>query len=235
MLEPGAILPIGPLNLSVNVLSIILALILFGIWIKRVEFDKAGVQPFLHAGSSALLAALLLYKLWPVLEAGKEVWLQPARWLLYSGGAYGLEAAVIGGVMVFGLHGIRGKWLGASTVEWTLTAMAFLAAAYALVVKQYGVATGGWGWELNGSCYLPVNVLEAGVMLILIAILTFARSHFERGERIGLLLMGLGLWTVLHITLSPIERMQEGWMSYREEVGLAAVYTGAWLLLRRKG
>ncbi|MGG2479973.1 hypothetical protein [Brevibacillus borstelensis] len=237
MLEPGAMLSIGPLNFSASILSVVLALILYGIWIKRVEAEREGVQSFLQAGSNALLAALILYKLWPVLEAGKAVWLQPSRWLLYSGGAYGLEAAAAGGVLVFGLQVFRGKWPLERTIEWTLTAIAFLAAAYSIVVKQYGVETEGWGWVMNGSYYLPVNALQAGVMVLLMAMLTFSRSraHFVRRERIGLLLMGIGLWAILYVTLSPTERIQAGWQSYREEMGLAAVYAGAWLLLRRRG
>jgi hypothetical protein len=236
MLEPGAMLSIGPLHFSASVLSVVLALLLYGFWIKRVEEKLEGVQSFLQAGSNALLAGLLLYKLWPVLEAGKAVWLQPSRWLLYSGGAYGLEAAAVGGLLVFALQAFRGKWPLERTIEWTLSAFAFLAAVYSIVVKQYGVETEGWGWVLNGSYYLPVNALHAGVMVLLIAMLTFSRSraHFVRRERIGLLLMGIGLWAILYVALTPSESIQTGWRSYREEMGLASVYADAWILLRRR-
>ncbi|QQE76425.1 hypothetical protein KDJ56_11415 [Brevibacillus composti] len=236
MLEPGTMLAFGPLHFSADLLSVLLALLLFPPWLKRVEADKSGSSAFLQAGGNSILLALVLYKLWPILEGGFEVIREPSRWLLYSGGAFGLEAGAAGGALLFFVQALRGKWLKPAVGEWLLAAVAFWALAQALLIKGYGIETAGWGLELQGVYYFPLHLLEAAVLLAMLLLLTFPRwrASFSKRERIGILLIGLGFWTIIHITLSAADRIPSGLLSYREEAGLVAVYLGAWLFLRKR-
>ncbi|USG63386.1 hypothetical protein NDK47_14470 [Brevibacillus ruminantium] len=236
MLEPGSTLSVGPLQLPVQLLTFAVAVLLFSFWIKRVDSEKESVSAFLQAGGNALVVALLVYKLWPVLEAGTDLLVNPTRLLFYNGGAYGLEAAAVAGTLMFLAQGIRGKWLDLKTIEWLLALCAFLGAAYSVLVKGYGPAVEAWGWEQDGRHYLPLNLWEALLMLSVLMILSFPRMRQKAStrERVGVLLLGLGLWVILHFTLSVGETGVTGWMSYREEAGLAAVYLGAWLVLKKR-
>ncbi|WP_139489523.1 hypothetical protein [Brevibacillus dissolubilis] len=250
---------LGPANVPISLIAVVMGLAIFLLWIKKGEREQSHqADRFRDLLFSSLFVALLVYKFWPFVENYGQLSVKPSQLLLYSGGAYGWEAAMISGVLWFTYGGIRRKlslWL---TVEWLLLGFVSVRVASSLLLKKVGMPTDWWGWTVQGQVYVPMNLLEGVGYLLLVGVYAWVRGqhgvksgedhshHMTDGiittnavdasqfhkERAALLLVGVGLLTLL-LTLGETGRNAVIWGNWTlaELCGFVAIIIGGLLLL----
>ncbi len=206
MFEPTTVLSLGPAHLGISLLGYAAGMIAALGWyaVQSKKDNEPWAKAFVDGLTGAVLIYLLIYKFWPIVE-DPRILLSPASLFLYAGGAYAKEAGMLGAGAWIVFRAIRGKWFHWLALEWLLVGYVIFAAVDNLLVKEYGIPTGGFGFELSGTRYVPLNLVVGGALVILFIL--YARGFHKRlrhpRERVGAMLVGIcfialakGMWSV---------------------------------------
>ncbi|UFJ40792.1 hypothetical protein LOK74_22830 [Brevibacillus humidisoli] len=238
MFEPGTVWSWGPFTVPVLWMGMLVGIIGGYYLLARIGHKQQlpTVKPFLDTITSAALIGVLIYKLWPLVEQTDIFIRNPAALLLYSGGAYAAEAAGIASAGWFLYRGIRGKWLGWQAAEWLFAGSVLLLLSKAVFVKEYGVSA-SWGWELAGNTYIPLNLIDLVLYLslLVVAYVFFVKKTVATRDRVGILLVGLGLAGLIRgLWRVPAADTLLWGMTLPELLLVAALLVGVTLLLLPK-
>ncbi|WP_124728221.1 hypothetical protein [Staphylospora marina] len=224
MFESTDVLPFLP-TVSAAWLSLIPGIILYVYLLNR----KAGSlsEPLKDRLLSSFLIAVIIYKLWPVVESPGMMMNHPSLLLYYSGGAWGTEAAAVGAVLWFWWkHRQSPVQNGLSVLHWLLTGGLVLRLVSSLLIKEHGIPLSGLGWPAGEDTFFPVHFLRAVLYGVLLwrALFLVSRNRFTR-RSVGELLAGTGAAELLSASFKPPGPLLWG-LSGWEWTGLAALLAG---------
>jgi hypothetical protein len=189
-------------KLLVLIASIILAYYVTRWKLGSLRVDEANGRTLLDKLVNALIIAVLVWKLTPLLMNPSLLWTRPMSLLSYTGGVPGIVLGVACG-LIYGVLALRRSGI---LQPLALDVLAF-AAIIALIpfrslFWEYGIMTDlPWGIKLTDSLnrYHPVN-LYAGLAALIVAIyaLCARRTRWGTGTIARDILIGLGIgWFVV--------------------------------------
>lgn len=195
----------GPFTIPVSWLGLLTGAIGYYLWMRWTVKGKERqtTKQFFDDLLSAVLVGFVVYKLWPLVEETDTFLHNPAALLLYSGGAYAVEAALVAAIGWFIYRTRKERWRGWQTTEWMLAGVIWLIMADALMVREYGAVV-DWGWSVGEITYAPLNLIDlvlTGCLAVVVHVLP--KKVWSERDRVGMILIGLGLVRLVRSLWSP--------------------------------
>lgn len=228
MFESTTSLSIGITALPLSIIVSLLTVLSMYLYMKRQKLGEA----FMDQVFTATLIGLVVYKFWFLLEQ-PSLLREPMQILTYSGGAYGLEAAFTFGIgwMIYQVW----KQKQVIYIEWLFIGFIFYQIIHAVLIRNYGFPVAGWGFEVDGLRYFPLNLIQLASYLTLIRSLFIIKSKksFSISNRITVLLIGIGIIQLVIESLKPTVGYTLFGFSFVDLVSLASIGTGCALIFIR--
>ncbi|RXI97905.1 hypothetical protein DS745_16250 [Anaerobacillus alkaliphilus] len=150
---------LGPIFLSFRILGIglgVLGAYCFFVLVTKRAFPE-GSHKIVNVLQTSGLLFLVIFKLAPLLFQPSYLF-QPSKLLIYSGGPYAIELAMLGSISYFGYFFIKEKW-SFKLIDFLSIAIYLYLIIHNLTIKEYGLATPfEFGYINNDVLYHPVNL-----------------------------------------------------------------------------
>lgn len=195
MLDPLGAIQLGSLTLTNFMITLLLTvigtLVVLSKWLKREEIEEPE-QVMSHV-QNGLLIAIIIYKIWPFILSPTLI-LEPRNFIIYSGGPWAIEAAVLLGAFWVIIQGVLKKWPMKLLNIFSATAfVGFI--LYSLLLKEIGQPSMfPIGWRVGGDVYHPVNLYKA----ITYSTFLFFTLHWINRDKVG----GIALFLFLSFIIT---------------------------------
>lgn len=210
MFQSSFLIDIGPVNIPITIVGMAVSVFVWYFLIKRQESkveslvnDKDGLSDSLI---SLIIAGVILYKVWPVLENPSLIWTRGWSVIYFNGGSYfpfGLAFFIAGWFVwyVRRRHSMSLHQSGQMLIRGWIPALVI----WSVMIREYGTDTNlSMGFAYQGQLYHPINFYFAAFLIVLLVIMVLMQKHTYPIEPWLLLLL-----SCFYIVLEPIRVIQD--------------------------